>query len=78
MKWHKHCWHLVPDSKRKVKARRKGRCTVNNNPYQVNGTGPVVIQETARCCRCGKTKIYQMYDYEVSRGLSYPAEEEQP
>lgn len=64
---HKHCWHRIPNSERKIKS-PKARCQ-RQNLYVRNGH--VVFQVKYECCICGKIRKHQRCDYDIDRALNY-------
>ena len=67
--FHLHCWHLVPDSRRKLKS--KSNCKLLPNEYSHNGYVEYVMKET--CCKCNKTRETSVFrDYQIDRALKYP------
>jgi len=77
--WHRHHWHEVPDSKRKVKINKKIECAEaakdDDNYYRWGGTsyGALAVRWSYYCCLCPKTRSIIVKD---CSGKDYPPEEE--
>jgi hypothetical protein len=77
IKLHKHCWHIIPGTRRKIPAKKKQRCLHRGEDWHkyYDSRGFVFYKVDKKCCICDQIKTVICEDYQVDRAMQYPTEE---